>query len=452
MTKRLIALLISICLVLSGCSFGEMKDANSSQSTESVSEVIENEAEQLEQLIPTFSSLSDPELCTYIENTIYTSVIEQLDSEDYLVEDVEATYVSKEYLEELSYNSQSNIYFGYSLADIEAVFDNQKYVFTCNENGETVVEEYEIYDDTFDQIVKNVAIGTGVILVCVTVSVATGGTAPAVSAIFAMSAKTATKMALETAWISAIITAVVTGYQTNNIQETLKQTALMASEGFKFGAIFGGVTGGLGELVTLGQATEGGLTLNEAAEIQRATKCSSKFIKQISSMKEYEELVAIAEKGGLAIKDMELICNTTKYPLELVKLFRTTEEGTIYFEEAGLVAESINGNSALIRSIDLTYKSEIAGETVTNLERMRRGYAAIDPITEEAYELHHIGQTIDSPLAILTKTEHTGAGNYSILHNPAIENGVHSLLSDAEWASQRSDFWKAMYQYFSGLM
>lgn len=30
------------------------------------------------------------------------------------------------------------------------------------------------YDDTYEQVIKNVAIGTGVILVCATVSVASG--------------------------------------------------------------------------------------------------------------------------------------------------------------------------------------------------------------------------------------------------------------------------------------
>ena len=46
------------------------------------------------------------------------------------------------------------------------------------------------YDDAYDRVIRNVAIGTGVILVCVTVSVVSAGVgAPAVSMIFAMAAK-----------------------------------------------------------------------------------------------------------------------------------------------------------------------------------------------------------------------------------------------------------------------
>ena len=85
---------------------------------------------------------------------------------------------------------------------------------------------------------------------------------------------------------------------------------------------------------------------------------------------------------------------------------------------------------------------------MTNLERMRMGYSPIDPLTGQAYELHHIGQSVNSPLAILTKEEHMGGGNNLILHNPEIEEGVHSLMSAAEWAAQRSAFWKGFAALF----
>lgn len=52
---------------------------------------------------------------------------------------------------------------------------------------------------------------------------------------------------------------------------------------------------------------------------------------------------------------------------------------------------------------------------VTNLERMKMGHPPIDPISGKAYELHHVGQSIDSPLAILTKVEHMQGGNNTIL-------------------------------------
>lgn len=406
--KKIVAFLLCICIVLSGCSFDQAIDTEAE--TGSIQSQSDTQGITEEEEAPEFANLSDPELCSYLEENIYTDVITTLDSQDYLVQDVKMTYVSKEYLEELAYNSKSNIYFGYDLADVEKAFGDEKYIFTCDESGNTVVQKYETYDDTFDQVVQNVAVGSGVILICVTVSaVSAGVSAPAVSVIFAAAAKTGTLMAVESAAIGAAITATVTSIQTHDVNETLKQTALSASQEFKFGAIFGAVAGGAGKLFALSDATAGGLTLNEAAQIQRETK----------------------------------------YSLKLIKTFHSVEEAEIY-EGSGLVEKVINGKPALIRSIDLSYESELAGETVTNLERMKRGYPAIDPKTGKAYELHHIGQKVDSPLAILTKKEHRSTGNYKILHDTSIENGkgVQSQLSNSEWSAQKRKFWKAMGELF----
>ena len=404
--KKIVAFLLCICIVLSGCSFdqaiGTEAETGSVQSQSDTQGITEEEE------TPEFANLSDPELCSYLEENIYTDVITTLDSQDYLVQDVKTTYVSKEYLEELAYNSKSNIYFGYDLADVEKAFGDEKYIFTCDESGNTVVQKYETYDDTFDQVVQNVAVGSGVILICVTVSaVSAGVSAPAVSVIFAAAAKTGTLMAVESSAIGAAITATVTSIQTHDVNETLKQTALSASQEFKFGAIFGAVAGGAGKLFALSDATAGGLTLNEAAQIQRETK----------------------------------------YSLKLIKNMHSVEEARVY-EKPGLVENVINGKPALVRSIDLSYETELSGKMVTNLERMKRGFPAIDPETGKAYELHHIGQKVDSPLAILTKKEHTE--NYKILHDTNIPDGegVHSQLSVTEWNAQKRKFWKAMGELF----
>ena len=108
-------------------------------------------------------------------------------------------------------------------------------------------------------------------------------------------------------------------------------------------------------------------------------------------MDEYYELLALAEQGGLTIQEISNICMSTGYPLEVVQMFRNVGESTIYFEQAGLYAQTINGEMVLIRSIDLNYESELAGQVVTNLERMKMGYAAIDPVTGQSFQLHHIG-------------------------------------------------------------
>jgi len=93
----------------------------------------------------------------------------------------------------------------------------------------------------------------GVILVCVTVSVVSGGVgAPAaVSMIFASAAKTGTVYALSSGTISAVAAGTITGIQTGDFEEAKKAAALVGSEGFKWGAITGVITGGATKAVEL---------------------------------------------------------------------------------------------------------------------------------------------------------------------------------------------------------
>ena len=114
-----------------------------------------------EDVEPNFAALSDPSLLQYVEDNIYSDLVAWFDSEDYIVESVNAVYVSEEYLEEVAYNSKSNVYFGYTLKELDAQFEGTRYIFSLGENGETVVEEFAEYDDTYDRVIKNVAIGTG---------------------------------------------------------------------------------------------------------------------------------------------------------------------------------------------------------------------------------------------------------------------------------------------------
>lgn len=461
--KKIIAILLICVMVLAGCSksaeqppAGDNTVSSAQKETEErPQEVVEEDEDSLVENPapvdskvpapePEFSQLNDPELLDYVEQEVYADVSSQL-GDGYRVENVSTTYISKEYLEELAYNSQTNVFFGYSLSDLDEQFQGTRYVFTLGEDGETTVVPLERYDDTYEKVIKNVAIGSGVILVCVTVSVLTAGAgAPAASMIFAASAKSGAIFAASSGALSGVIAGTATGIQTHDFDEALKAGALAGSESFKWGAITGAVSGGGSELVMLKTAARGGLTLDEAAVIIKDSKLPANFVKQIHSMDEYHELLAIAEKGGLTIQEMSSVCMSTGYPVELVKMFRTTKEGTVYFEQAGLYAESINGQTALIRTIDLNYKSELAGKTVTNLERMKQGYAAIDPVSGKPFQLHHIGQKVDSPLAILSQYEHTGGGNNTILHDPNIHEGVHSLISDTEWMAQKMDFWKAL--------
>ena len=348
-----------------------------------------------------FTGLSDPALLQYVEDSVYANLVHELDSDSFFVENVSAIYISKEYLDELAYNSQANIYFGYTLSELEEQFQGTKFVFTLGENGQTAVQEFDAYVDTYDSVIRNVAIGAGVILLCVTVSVVTAGVgAPAVSVIFAASAKTATAFALSGGIFSGVAEGIVTGIETKDFDKSLKAAALAGSEAFKWGAITGSVGGGAQSAIALKGATLNGLTMNQAAAIQRSSK----------------------------------------YPLDVIKGFKTVEQYDIC-RKANLVPRTINGKTSLVRKIDLNYIDEFGR---TNLQRMKEGLAALDS-TGQAYELHHIGQKVDSTLAILTKAEHMQGGNNTIWHTIGTTSEVHGVSNT--WNTARMEFWRTIAAY-----
>ena len=438
--KRIIALILSCAICLTACGSAQSTESVSNNTeTESVAETQDNTSESVEEEVSSTEKseteeqaiasadpvvyqdiedqkiadenldLSDENLQQYLRDRIYTEAIEEFDSDEYCVENVQTIYYSKEYIEQLAYNSQENLYFGFTQAELDSQFQGKKYVFTLDENtGETTVVEVESYEDhSTEEILKNVAIGTGVILVCVTVSVATGGTAPAVSMIFALGAKTGTAMALSGGAIGGLSAGLVKGYQTGSFSDAMNVAALGASDGFKWGAIVGALSGGATEAWGLHKATANRLTMNEAAAIQRESK----------------------------------------YPLDLISQFKSKAEYEIY-RDAGLRTQMVNGKLALVRDIDLNYKSSLPdGTEVTNLQRMQKGYAPLDPATGKAYQLHHINQDPNGTLAILKEAEHQG--NSSILNNPKI---VESKIDREAFSKIRKAFWTDLGNQFAAAL
>ena len=398
--KKLIALLSCISMTLVGCSSNNMSITTTSieESKESVEMPDEEKGDDTPyEYTLEFDSLDDENLMEYTKNKIYSDLVDDLNDTDYFIENVDTTYVSKEYIEELEYNSKANIFFGYTLDEIEKEYNDEQYVFTLGEDGETIVQPFESYDDTYQKVLKNVAIGTGVILVCVTVSTISGGVgAPTVSAVFAMSAKTGTIVALSEGTVSACFTGIIKGIQTGDVEESLKAAALSGSEGFMMGAFTGTVVGGATEAIALKGATLNGLTMNEAADIQK----------------------------------------TSKYPLDVIKQFHSKEEYQV-FKNAGLKWKQINGESVLINSnIDLDIVDEFGR---TNLERAKSGLSMLDS-TGNSYELHHIGQEANGTLAVLTQEEHDNIA----LH------GFKSIseINRNEFAKQRKKLWKSIANMF----
>ena len=254
--KRLIAILLVFTMLL-GCESTAFSESNQPTSNTDLNIEAVPGAKDDSALAESFTGLSDPNLLQYVEDTVYAELASEFGSENYIIENVKAVYISKEYLEELDYNSQANIFFGYTLAEINEQFQGTPYVFTLGENGETIVQPFQGYDDTYEKVLKNVAIGTGVILVCVTVAIVTGGAGLApVSMVFAASAKTATTFALSSSLIGGVSAGVVEGIQTKDFDSTLKAATLGGSEGFKWGAISGALVGGASELRAIHHASK----------------------------------------------------------------------------------------------------------------------------------------------------------------------------------------------------
>lgn len=193
---------------------------------------------------PSFTGLNDPTLLQYIEDNVYSGLSESFQNEDYIIESVNTVYVSKEYIQEVSYNSQSNVFFGYTLEELDEQFQGTRYIFTLGDDGQTTVQPFEDYDDTYEQVLKDVAVGSGVILICVTVSVVTAGAGVStVSVVLATSAKTAATAGLSGGFIGGLSAGIIEGIRTKDFEAAKKAAALAAGEGFKWGAISGAITG-----------------------------------------------------------------------------------------------------------------------------------------------------------------------------------------------------------------
>ena len=189
-----------------------------------------------------------------VQKEVSECLAKELGEKDYKIEKVEAIYLSQEYIEELQYNSLANEYFGHSLKDVEKQFGEEKYVFTLDRDNKTIVRSLKNLDeDIWGKVIKDVAIGSGVILVAATVSVASGGT---IGVIFAAAAKTGIYTAFSSALCSSVIAGTITGIKTKNFDETVKSMAVAGAEGFKWGAIAGVVIGGASKALELKKAEQ----------------------------------------------------------------------------------------------------------------------------------------------------------------------------------------------------
>lgn len=184
MRSKAISIPLCLALVLQGCGVPAQTGNGSDPATpqESAQPVADND-----------QKMSDADFVKKLEDAIYQLIVKDLDEngnrKDLQVQDVKAVYLSKEYLEQYAYNTKETKFFGTTLGELEKKFDKQKYVFDIDENGKTVSHAVDDFDNTFDEVTQAALLGTGAILISVTIICATGG-AP-VTALVACTANSA---------------------------------------------------------------------------------------------------------------------------------------------------------------------------------------------------------------------------------------------------------------------
>ena len=327
-----------------------------------------------------FTGPSDKNFLQYVKDATYAEAVKNLNSTEYVVENVEVTYVSPEYIAELEYNSKVNIYFGHTEEEIQKEFNGEQVVFTMDEKGQTKVEKFvpngKGLDPAYKKALIKAGIGVGVILVCVVVSIATEGTAPAVAAVFAFSAKSAAIGAAISGTSGGVLAGLVEGFRNKNFDRAAKAAAASAGDGIMWGSISGAISGGVSEfqfLRKLSKATK--ISMNDIAIIQKESLLPLDVIEKLNSMDEYKVL-----------RDAKL------------KLTEMTVKGETH---PFLLRSDIDWNY-----IDPSTISDANPKGLTNLQLALDGKAPFD-LTGKKYQLHHVGQHRDTVFAVLTDAEHS---------------------------------------------
>ena len=134
---------------------------------------------------------------------------------------------------------------------------------------------------------------------------------------------------------------------------------------------------------------------------------------------------------------------------EIVNALRSEEEAEIYIR-AGLCEARVGGRPALVQPrIDPDYvmpewwvnKYGERWRGWSNSDLMGEGYPPHDE-NGDPYELLHIGQLTNSPLAELTWAQHHEDGNYAILHT----FDDYSDIDRSTFEDEKAAHWMARYK------
>lgn len=144
------------------------------------------------------------------------------------------------------------------------------------------------------------------------------------------------------------------------------------------------------------------------------------------------------ELTPLTEKEKEKLKEETGWSSEIIDTIASKEEAEIY-KNASLEEREINGKKCLVKTdIDMEQKDEYGR---SNKERMEAGLAPLDKDGKPT-ELHHMGQKKDGPLVELTREEHRGKGNDTVLH----DKSKQSEIDRSDFQGQKANHWQERAQ------
>ncbi len=240
MKNKAIAIPLCLALALQGCG----APAQSSSNEESASAQQTSAVQQTSQTAETNQKISDAAFVQNLQDSVYNLIVDDLDEngneKQYEVQEVKAVYLSKEYIEQHSFNSKETKFFGSTLAELEAKFGDQKYVFDLDENGKTVCHAVDDFDNTFEKVSQVALLGTGVVLISVTILCATS-VVPA-TALVACTGPAASAITVNQAQIALLAaSSAVAMFDKGDVGEAAKDIAFDTGSDFIMQAI-GGTT------------------------------------------------------------------------------------------------------------------------------------------------------------------------------------------------------------------
>ena len=154
-------------------------------------------------------------------------------------------------------------------------------------------------------------------------------------------------------------------------------------------------------------------------------------------------LLSMPVESSLPFMDLLIIRWKSGWSTNILRYIRTKEEAKIYMK-AKLKEKIINGKTALIQpQIDGRAYNAPQWPDWSNKDLAEEGYAPRDT-NGIPYELHHIGQNPDSPLAELTWEEHHANGNFKKLHT-----FDESIIDRCDFEIIKKNYWIARAYTFN---